>query len=217
MALHGRVPGDESSHPRQTSRRDHWFASAVYGLEKVRSAVDGQTRVMGLCGPVTSPALPGTCTRISSASGIFRITFLGRAALDKRPGLVCGSSHWTVTEEFDPYRIWRYAHWQRAARHATFGRVFHWWLMALLLFVFLAGEGNRHQWYNYPLFLWLLRSPTWHAILPCVHVHNPRVQKLPLSSAVFFMLRWRICSTALSNRFTNLSPSAFRHSKWAIP
>jgi 4-amino-4-deoxy-L-arabinose transferase-like glycosyltransferase len=30
-------------------------------------------------------------------------------------------------------------------------RVFHWWLAAMVLFVFVAGYGNRHQWYQLPL------------------------------------------------------------------
>lgn len=30
-------------------------------------------------------------------------------------------------------------------------RFFHWWLAAMLLFVFVAGYGNRHQWYQLPL------------------------------------------------------------------
>ncbi|MEY2574710.1 MAG: hypothetical protein QOF80_197 [Verrucomicrobiota bacterium] len=30
-------------------------------------------------------------------------------------------------------------------------RLFHWWLAAMVLFVFLAGYGNRHQWYQLPL------------------------------------------------------------------
>jgi hypothetical protein len=30
-------------------------------------------------------------------------------------------------------------------------RVFDWWLVAMLLFVVLAGYGNRHQWYQLPL------------------------------------------------------------------
>ena len=29
--------------------------------------------------------------------------------------------------------------------------VFHWWLAAMVLFVFFAGWGNRHQWYQLPL------------------------------------------------------------------
>lgn len=32
-----------------------------------------------------------------------------------------------------------------------FRRVFHWWLLAIILWVFLAGRGNRHQWYQLPL------------------------------------------------------------------
>jgi len=32
-----------------------------------------------------------------------------------------------------------------------YGRVFHWWLIAIALFVLIAGEGNRHQWYRLPL------------------------------------------------------------------
>jgi len=30
-------------------------------------------------------------------------------------------------------------------------RLFHWWLVAMLLFIFVAGYGNRHQWYQLPL------------------------------------------------------------------
>jgi 4-amino-4-deoxy-L-arabinose transferase-like glycosyltransferase len=30
-------------------------------------------------------------------------------------------------------------------------RLFHWWLAAMLLFIFVAGYGNRHQWYQLPL------------------------------------------------------------------
>ena len=112
MALHGRVPGDESSHPRQTSRRDHWFASAVYGLEKVRSAVDGQTRVMGLCGPVTSPAPCLVRARVFPQRQAFSVSlFWGGRHTDKRSGLVYGDPPLDSDREFDPYRIWRYAHW----------------------------------------------------------------------------------------------------------
>ena len=32
-----------------------------------------------------------------------------------------------------------------------FGRVFHWWLVAMVLFVIFAGRGNRHQWYQLPV------------------------------------------------------------------
>ena len=32
-----------------------------------------------------------------------------------------------------------------------YGRVFHWWLAAMVLFVVLVGYGNRHQWYQLPL------------------------------------------------------------------
>jgi hypothetical protein len=30
-------------------------------------------------------------------------------------------------------------------------RFFHWWLAAMALFIFVAGYGNRHQWYQLPL------------------------------------------------------------------
>jgi 4-amino-4-deoxy-L-arabinose transferase-like glycosyltransferase len=32
-----------------------------------------------------------------------------------------------------------------------YSRLFHWWLAAMLLFIFVAGYGNRHQWYQLPL------------------------------------------------------------------
>jgi hypothetical protein len=30
-------------------------------------------------------------------------------------------------------------------------RLFHWWFVAMLLFIFFVGYGNRHQWYQLPL------------------------------------------------------------------
>lgn len=32
-----------------------------------------------------------------------------------------------------------------------FARVFHWWLLAMILFIVVAGYGNRHPWYQLPL------------------------------------------------------------------
>jgi hypothetical protein len=37
------------------------------------------------------------------------------------------------------------------APRVKFGRVFHWWLAAMVVFVFVVGWGNRHQWYQLPL------------------------------------------------------------------
>ena len=34
---------------------------------------------------------------------------------------------------------------------ATGGRIFQWWLGAMLLFIIVAGKGNRHPWYQLPL------------------------------------------------------------------
>jgi 4-amino-4-deoxy-L-arabinose transferase-like glycosyltransferase len=34
---------------------------------------------------------------------------------------------------------------------SRYSRLFHWWLAAMLLFVILAGYGNRHRWYQLPL------------------------------------------------------------------
>jgi 4-amino-4-deoxy-L-arabinose transferase-like glycosyltransferase len=34
---------------------------------------------------------------------------------------------------------------------AKYGRVFHWWLVAIMLFVIIAGHGNRHPWYQLPM------------------------------------------------------------------
>src|SRR5205807_7582613 len=31
------------------------------------------------------------------------------------------------------------------------GRLFHWWLAAMILFIIIVGYGNRHQWYQLPL------------------------------------------------------------------
>jgi hypothetical protein len=32
-----------------------------------------------------------------------------------------------------------------------FARVFHWWLLAMILFIVVVGYGNRHPWYQLPL------------------------------------------------------------------
>jgi 4-amino-4-deoxy-L-arabinose transferase-like glycosyltransferase len=37
------------------------------------------------------------------------------------------------------------------APRGKYSRFFHWWLVAMLGFVFVAGYGNRHQWYQLPL------------------------------------------------------------------
>lgn len=37
------------------------------------------------------------------------------------------------------------------APRAKLGRIFHWWLVAMILFILLAGYGNRHPWYQLPL------------------------------------------------------------------
>jgi 4-amino-4-deoxy-L-arabinose transferase-like glycosyltransferase len=38
-----------------------------------------------------------------------------------------------------------------AVARGKYSRLFHWWLAAMLLFIVLAGYGNRHQWYQLPL------------------------------------------------------------------
>jgi 4-amino-4-deoxy-L-arabinose transferase-like glycosyltransferase len=37
------------------------------------------------------------------------------------------------------------------APRGKYTRVFHWWLAAMILFIIVAGYGNRHQWYQLPL------------------------------------------------------------------
>jgi 4-amino-4-deoxy-L-arabinose transferase-like glycosyltransferase len=37
------------------------------------------------------------------------------------------------------------------APRGKYARLFHWWLGAMLVFVFFVGWGNRHQWYQLPL------------------------------------------------------------------
>ncbi len=34
---------------------------------------------------------------------------------------------------------------------SRYSRLFHWWLAAILLFIIIAGYGNRHRWYQLPL------------------------------------------------------------------
>jgi hypothetical protein len=37
------------------------------------------------------------------------------------------------------------------APREKFGRLFHWWFAAMILFILIAGYGNRHPWYQLPL------------------------------------------------------------------
>ena len=37
------------------------------------------------------------------------------------------------------------------APHGKYSRVFHWWFAVMIVFIFAAGWGNRHQWYQLPL------------------------------------------------------------------
>ena len=37
------------------------------------------------------------------------------------------------------------------APRSKFSGVFHWWLAAMILFIFVVGYGNRHPWYQLPL------------------------------------------------------------------
>jgi len=37
------------------------------------------------------------------------------------------------------------------SRDRKYSRLFHWWLAAMLLFIIIAGYGNRHRWYQLPL------------------------------------------------------------------
>ena len=37
------------------------------------------------------------------------------------------------------------------SRDRRYSRLFHWWLVAMILFVIVVGYGNRHRWYQLPL------------------------------------------------------------------
>jgi hypothetical protein len=37
------------------------------------------------------------------------------------------------------------------ATRGRFARLFHWWLAAMIVFIVIAGYGNRHPWYQLPL------------------------------------------------------------------
>jgi 4-amino-4-deoxy-L-arabinose transferase-like glycosyltransferase len=37
------------------------------------------------------------------------------------------------------------------SRDRRYSRLFHWWLVAMILFVIVLGYGNRHRWYQLPL------------------------------------------------------------------
>jgi hypothetical protein len=66
-------------------------------------------------------------------------------------GWYLGILHWTVAESLTPIVFGAMLVGSLLPSRATFGRLFHWWLITIILFVFLAGEGNRHQWYQLPI------------------------------------------------------------------
>src|SRR5207249_3935798 len=37
------------------------------------------------------------------------------------------------------------------SRDRRYSRLFHWWLVAMVLFIIAVGYGNRHRWYQLPL------------------------------------------------------------------
>src|SRR5213078_5308386 len=37
------------------------------------------------------------------------------------------------------------------APRSRYSRLFHWWLVAMILFFVVVGYGNRHRWYQLPL------------------------------------------------------------------
>jgi hypothetical protein len=82
----------------------------------------------------------------------FPYHFFGAGGIQiKDLGWYLGILHWTVTESLTPLVFGAMLIGLLLPSGAAFGGVFHWWLLALLLFVFLAGEGNRHQWYQLPI------------------------------------------------------------------
>jgi hypothetical protein len=82
----------------------------------------------------------------------FPYHFFGAGGIQiKEPGWYLAILHWTVTESLTPIVFGAMLIGGMLSPQAMFGRVFHWWLVALLFFVFLAGEGNRHPWYQLPV------------------------------------------------------------------
>src|SRR5207249_7825438 len=37
------------------------------------------------------------------------------------------------------------------SRDRKYSRLFHWWLVAMILFIIAVGYGNRHRWYQLPM------------------------------------------------------------------
>ena len=82
----------------------------------------------------------------------FPYHFFGTGGLQiKDWGWYMAILHWTVIESLTPIVFGAMLIGSMVPSHAPLGRVFHWWLLALLLFVWLAGQGNRHQWYQLPI------------------------------------------------------------------
>jgi len=92
---------------------------------------------------------------------------------------------------------------------APFGRVFHWWLVAILLFTVMAGRGSAHPWYQLP---WVPVAAAFTGML--------------LDTVARQLARWVAVKTALVTisllfflPFTALSYLALKplYHPWAIP
>ena len=58
---------------------------------------------------------------------------------------------WTIHWSFTPIVFTAMLLGSLLPSRVPFGRVFHWWFVAILLFTVMAGRGSGHQWYQLPL------------------------------------------------------------------
>ena len=152
MALHSRMPGDKSGHSRQASRRDDWCAAALYGMGKVRRTMGAQRELWAFATLSLLWPLVWYVHAYLLSVRHFPYHFFGVGGLQiKDLTWYLAILHWTVTESVTPRVFGALLIGILLPSRATFGWVFHWWLLGLLVFVVLAGQGNRQQWYQLPL------------------------------------------------------------------
>jgi hypothetical protein len=64
-----------------------------------------------------------------------------------------GILYWTVTTGLTPLVVVAMLVRIIVPLRVQFGQVFHWWLLAMIVFTVAVWQGNRHLWYQLPMAL----------------------------------------------------------------
>jgi 4-amino-4-deoxy-L-arabinose transferase-like glycosyltransferase len=113
--------------------------------------------------------------------------------------------------------------------HGPFRRLFHRWLLAHVVFVVVAGYGNRHQWYQLPMVpvAAAFGGIAWEAVLR-QGAHDRRASALACTACLAFLGRLRCspttsCSRCMTRgrcrygRLAKRSTASHHRKRWSWP